>query len=116
VLSKISPSETALHGNAHGNIHTPDLIRDPSTMPAIRGAKSKRKTRRYTRDADQIHADTHDPAHLRRYHDTKATEDLPGLGQWYCVECARWFEAEANLISHQKSKPHKRMYVMHLIP
>ncbi|KAF4548346.1 putative zinc finger protein bud20 [Elsinoe fawcettii] len=77
-------------------------------MPAIRGADSKKKTRRHTRDLDQIHADLHQEKHLKQYHDTKAAEDLPGLGQWYCTECAKWFESENNFEKHTKSKPHKK--------
>ncbi|OCL01925.1 hypothetical protein AOQ84DRAFT_255171, partial [Glonium stellatum] len=77
-------------------------------MPAIRGSKSKKKTRRYTRDLDQIHADLNSEAHLARYQKTKAAEDLPGLGQWYCKECAKWFEGEANFMSHRRGKNHKR--------
>ena len=77
-------------------------------MPAIRGPKSKAKTRRHTRDLDQVHADLHSKKHLQQYHDTKAPEDLPGFGQWYCVECAKWFESETNLVKHAKGKPHKR--------
>lgn len=77
-------------------------------MPAIRGAKSKKKTRRYTRDLDQIHADVASKKHLQQYIDTKAPEDLPGFGEWYCVECAKWFESETNLTKHVKGNPHKR--------
>ena len=78
-------------------------------MPSI--AKARKKTRRYKRDIDQIHADLRDPRHLERYKETKTTEDLPGLGQWYCIECAKWFADEANFTSHAKGKSHKRRYV-----
>lgn len=77
-------------------------------MPAIRGSKSKKKTRRYTRDLDQIHADVTSSRHLQQYVDTKAPEDLPGFGQWYCVDCAKWYESEVNFDAHKKGKPHKR--------
>ncbi|KAF2768503.1 hypothetical protein EJ03DRAFT_352046 [Teratosphaeria nubilosa] len=81
-------------------------------MPAIRGSQSKRKARRHAaiRDIDQIHADIHSKNHLKQYHDTKAPEDLPGFGQWYCVECAKWFESEVNFTKHAKGKPHKRRF------
>ncbi|CAK4033580.1 related to BUD20 involved in bud-site selection [Lecanosticta acicola] len=77
-------------------------------MPAIRGPKSKSKTRRHTRDLDQIHADVHSKKHLQQYKETKAPEDLPGFGEFYCTECAKWFESETNLERHTKGKPHKR--------
>ncbi|KAF2237460.1 hypothetical protein EV356DRAFT_530180 [Viridothelium virens] len=78
-------------------------------MPAIRGSKSKSKTRRRARDLDQIHADIRDEKHLTGYTNTKAAEDLPALGEWYCKSCARWFESGNNLEAHQKSKKHKKM-------
>lgn len=77
-------------------------------MPAIRGEKSKKKTRRYTRDLDQVHADLSSDKHLAQFKETKAIEDLPGLGKFYCTECAKWFESDANLVAHQKGKVHKR--------
>lgn len=77
-------------------------------MPAIRGTDSKKKTRRHTRDIDQIHADLHNKRHLEQFHETQAREDLPAFGDFYCVECAKFYESEANYKSHQKSKPHKR--------
>ena len=77
-------------------------------MPAIRGENSKKKTRRHTRDIDQVYADLRSPRHLEQFKETKLVEDLPGLGQWYCVECAKWFESETNFQSHLKGKVHKR--------
>ncbi|KAI0016364.1 hypothetical protein F4780DRAFT_759974 [Xylariomycetidae sp. FL0641] len=66
------------------------------------------KTRRKTRDLDQVKADLASPKHLAQYKKTKAKEDLPGLGRWYCTECAKWYESEPSLVMHQKGKPHKR--------
>jgi bud site selection protein 20 len=79
-------------------------------MPAIRGQDSKKKTRRHTRDLDQVHADLHDEKHLAEFKDAKPIEDLPGLGQFYCKECARFFESDDNFKAHQKGKVHKRRY------
>ena len=79
-------------------------------MPAIRGQNSKKKTRRHTRDLDQVHADLHNEKHLAEFKDAKPVEDLPGLGQFYCVECAKFFESQANFGAHQKGKVHKRRY------
>jgi bud site selection protein 20 len=79
-------------------------------MPAIRGQDSKKKTRRHTRDLDQVHADLRDEKHLAEYKDAKPIEDLPGLGKFYCKECARFFESENNFEAHQKNKVHKRRY------
>lgn len=68
------------------------------------------KTRRKTRDIDQIKADLLSPKHLSQHQELKPKEDLPGLGRWYCVECAKWYDTEVNLVMHRKGKPHKRRY------
>jgi len=76
-------------------------------MPSI--AKHNKKTRRFTRDVDQIAADLQSSRHLEIYKETKGPADeLPGLGQHYCVECAKWFESASNMDAHQKGKVHKR--------
>jgi hypothetical protein len=80
-------------------------------MPAIRGQDSKKKTRRHTRDLDQVHADLRDEKHLAEFKNAKPIEDLPGLGQNYCLECAKFFESEANMLAHKKGKVHKRRCV-----
>ncbi|ERF72945.1 hypothetical protein EPUS_05026 [Endocarpon pusillum Z07020] len=72
------------------------------------GSIRRSKTKRRTRDLDQVKADIASSKHLARYQSTKAAEDLPGLGQWYCIECAKWFEGEHNLVAHRKGKNHKR--------
>lgn len=66
------------------------------------------KTRRKIRDLDQVQLDLISAKHLSQFQRTKATEDLPGLGRHYCIECAKWFECEANLVAHRRGKPHKR--------
>ncbi|KAL1989864.1 hypothetical protein VTN49DRAFT_7061 [Thermomyces lanuginosus] len=72
------------------------------------GAVRRIKTKRRTRDYDQVRADLESEKHLQEWKATKDPEDLPGLGQYYCVECAKWFEGEHNLIAHRKGKNHKR--------
>ncbi|KAI9150158.1 Zinc finger protein [Paramyrothecium foliicola] len=78
------------------------------------GVTNKRtltKTRRKTRDVDQIKNDTLSARHLSQYKKTKAPEDLPGLGRHYCIECAKWFDTDATLVSHRRGKPHKRRLI-----
>ncbi|KAI9822891.1 MAG: Bud site selection protein 20 [Thelocarpon impressellum] len=72
------------------------------------GAVRRSKTKRRTRDLDLVHADLRSSKHLGQHKDAKEPEDLPGLGQWYCVECAKWFEGEHSLIQHRRGKNHKR--------
>jgi len=69
---------------------------------------TRTKTRRRTRDLDQIAADLQSPKHLEQHKSTKAAEDLPGLGQFYCIECAKWFESEHSMVTHRKGSTHKR--------
>ncbi|KAL7945262.1 hypothetical protein V8C42DRAFT_345656 [Trichoderma barbatum] len=66
------------------------------------------KTRRKTRDVDQVIADLRSPKHLTQYKDTKLTQDLPDLGRNYCVACSRWFDSPITLATHERGKPHKR--------
>ncbi|EAS36372.3 bud site selection protein 20 [Coccidioides immitis RS] len=72
------------------------------------GAIRRSKTKRRTRDYDQVRNDIDSARHLELYKETKDVEDLPGLGQYYCVECSKWFESEYNLTAHRKGKNHKR--------
>lgn len=66
------------------------------------------KTRRRLRDLDQISEDLRSPKHLEQFKAGKCAEDLPGLGMFYCVECAKWFESENSINSHRKGSTHKR--------
>ncbi|SCZ87884.1 BZ3500_MvSof-1268-A1-R1_Chr2-3g05352 [Microbotryum saponariae] len=68
------------------------------------------KTRRYTRDLDQIHDDMKDGGKAKMI-DTmqhKDLEDLPGMAQHHCLSCARYFADAVSLATHKMSKPHKR--------
>ncbi|CZR57519.1 probable BUD20 Protein involved in bud-site selection [Phialocephala subalpina] len=69
---------------------------------------TRTKTRRRLRDLDQISEDLRSPKHLERHKSQKAAEDLPGLGQYYCIECAKWFESENSMVTHRKGSTHKR--------
>ena len=57
---------------------------------------------------DQIHADLLSPKHLAQRVQAKPAEELPGLGRFYCIECAKWFESEHSLVHHRRGRPHKR--------
>ena len=93
-------------------------------MGSIRRRKTKRRTRfgltldsvycyltMNPRDLDQIHADIRSTKHLNQQKSAKPATELPGLGQFYCLECAKWFEAENGLLQHRKGKNHKRRLV-----
>ncbi|KAL2059389.1 hypothetical protein ABVK25_000682 [Lepraria finkii] len=72
------------------------------------GPARRNKTKRRMRDLDQVHADLRSSKHLAQHKTAKPAEDLPGLGRFYCVECAKWFEGENSLVQHRKGKNHKR--------
>ncbi|KAL8997074.1 MAG: hypothetical protein Q9169_003564 [Polycauliona sp. 2 TL-2023] len=72
------------------------------------GAIRKIKTKRRTRDLDQVHADLRSSKHLSQHQTAKPADDLPGLGQWYCIECAKWFESDNSMQQHTRGKNHKR--------
>lgn len=65
-----------------------------------------------SRDYDQVRADVESAKHLSQYKATQDPEDLPGLGRHYCIECAKWFESDYNLVAHRKGKNHKRRSVI----
>lgn len=75
---------------------------------AVQSKRTVTKTRRKTRDLDQVQKDLVSKKHLADFKDSKPSEDLPGLGRHYCVECARWFDTNAALVTHSRGKPHKR--------
>ncbi|KAI9140276.1 hypothetical protein BKA69DRAFT_1081169 [Paraphysoderma sedebokerense] len=73
----------------------------------IRDLKRKFSTKNRTKDLDQIHEDLQ-PGAVEKLKNQEVDIDLPGLGQFYCVECSRYFVNEKSLSEHTKSKVHKR--------
>ncbi|PHZ13830.1 uncharacterized protein RHIMIDRAFT_250030 [Rhizopus microsporus ATCC 52813] len=82
-------------------------LRRKRTHHSIRDNYRKQRTRAYTRDLDQIHDDLK-PDNYEKMKHQEVDTDLPGLGQHYCVECARHFISDSHLQEHLKSKLHKR--------
>ena len=66
------------------------------------------KTKRRTRDLDQIYDDLASKENIQRLLNQPLDETKPGLGQHYCIHCAKYFETRAALRTHLKSKVHKR--------
>mmetsp|Transcript_13881 Transcript_13881/g.12595 ORF Transcript_13881/g.12595 Transcript_13881/m.12595 type:complete len:124 (-) Transcript_13881:65-436(-) len=70
--------------------------------------KKSHDTKRRPKDIDQIQDD------IKYINDTgksltiEPNEDLPGLGQHYCLTCARHFMNENTLNIHTTTKAHKR--------
>lgn len=65
------------------------------------------KTKRRTRDIDQVHEDLKNP---ERFMNLPTDEDLPGEGMHYCISCARHFQTAGALSAHQDTKTHKRRF------
>lgn len=65
------------------------------------------KTKRRTKDLDQIHADMI-PTNAAKLLKQDVDYDVTGCGQHYCLHCARYFVDLKTLKEHFKSKPHKK--------
>merc|ERR1711935_783215 len=78
-----------------------------ATRPNKRIHRADIKTKHHRRDVDQIHGDM-DPEAYNRLVNQAEDVDLPGLGQFYCVESARHFATAKDLAAHKKSKVYKR--------
>lgn len=66
-----------------------------------------RKTKHRTKDLDEIVTDLK-PENIIKLQHQKLDENLPGLGQFYCVFCARYFINNDSLNHHYKGKEHKK--------
>ncbi|KAJ2000855.1 hypothetical protein GGI04_000011 [Coemansia thaxteri] len=65
------------------------------------------KSKRRTKDLDQIQEDLK-PENKQRLLSIPEDEDLPGLGQHYCVECSRYYIDDRSLGEHRRGREHKR--------
>lgn len=120
-LQTISTFFSSCSANQENGRHQQENFDQDTKEDKVRvftGASGRKTTSRlsvpnkaYYRDVDQIKADLRSPRHLQRFTGSKAKEDLPGLGQHYCIECAKWFETEVSLVGHRRGKPHKRRFV-----
>ncbi|XP_013422052.1 zinc finger protein 593 [Lingula anatina] len=69
--------------------------------------KEKYRTRRKTKDLDEIHEDMK-AGNAKKLLNQPIDHDLPGSGQHYCLHCAKHFISHQALTEHFRSKPHKR--------
>ncbi|KAK9449947.1 uncharacterized protein V1518DRAFT_415132 [Limtongia smithiae] len=72
------------------------------------GSIRRSKTKRRTRDLDQVHSDLVSPKTKTALLNQKLDESKPGLGQYYCIECAKYFETDFARVVHRRGKNHKR--------
>ncbi|TIC41721.1 bud site selection-related protein [Wallemia mellicola] len=66
------------------------------------------RTRARTKDLDQVQLEYLLPENKAKLENQPLDETLPGLGQHYCIECARYFESDVALKGHSKTKVHRR--------
>ena len=66
------------------------------------------KTKRYRRDVDQVVLDDMLPENSEKLMNQPIDEYKPGLGQNYCLHCARYFISENAIQMHFKTKEHKK--------
>ncbi|GEQ68942.1 hypothetical protein JCM33374_g2612 [Metschnikowia sp. JCM 33374] len=66
------------------------------------------KTKRRTRDLDLVYDDLSSRDSIVALKNQPLDETKPGLGQYYCIECAKYFENQITLDRHRKGKVHKR--------
>jgi len=69
--------------------------------------KRIRKTKHKTKDIDEILEDLK-PENIIKLKNQELDENLPGLGQHYCVFCSRYFIDKASQEFHLKTKEHKK--------
>lgn len=62
-------------------------------------------------DYDQIYTDLRSARKLQQLRESVPDDEKPGMGQWHCVECAKYLESEHAYKEHKRGKKHKRMYV-----
>ncbi|WVQ65212.1 uncharacterized protein L199_003385 [Kwoniella botswanensis] len=82
-------------------------LRRSRTHHARRDVHRLARTRVRVKDLDQIEIDLR-PGNRAKLERQEIDEDKPGLGQHYCVECAKYYETDLALRNHTKSKVHKR--------
>lgn len=66
------------------------------------------KTKRRTKDLDVIFQELSSKEKIQQLLNQPLDETKPGLGQHYCIHCAKYMESAMALKTHLKSKVHKR--------
>ncbi|CDF91898.1 probable Bud site selection protein 20 [Zygosaccharomyces bailii] len=66
------------------------------------------KTKRRTKDLDVIFQELSSKEKIQELLNQPLDETKPGLGQHYCIHCAKYMESSIALKTHLKSKVHKR--------
>ncbi|KZV98755.1 hypothetical protein EXIGLDRAFT_831975 [Exidia glandulosa HHB12029] len=83
-------------------------LRRSRVHKAQRDVHRAARTRVRQKDLDQIQLHDMQPQNRAKLEAQPLDYEKPGLGQHYCVECAKYYETDAALQSHWRSKVHKR--------
>lgn len=83
------------------------IYRRSRTHKGIKDLSKKCRLRRRTKDLDQIERDLL-PENRERLLKEVISEDLPGGGNFLCVECSRHFIDQATFDAHKNTKIHKK--------
>eukprot|EP01128_Nolandella_sp_AFSM9_P004553 TRINITY_DN2057_c0_g2_i1.p1 TRINITY_DN2057_c0_g2~~TRINITY_DN2057_c0_g2_i1.p1 ORF type:complete len:127 (-),score=24.24 TRINITY_DN2057_c0_g2_i1:211-558(-) len=86
---------------------TPSLSTSAMGKYKPRRVIKRQQTKRKTKDIDEVWEDSQ-PERAARIKNRPIDEDLPGLGKFYCIACARHFVGDAALQTHMKQQPHKK--------
>ena len=78
----------------------------PGSGSKIKNTSAGRDTKRRRRDVEQVFDDMTKKEQLETAQ--PFDDDLPGCGQFYCVETARYFVDQKALDDHKKSRAYKR--------
>ena len=70
--------------------------------------KANLKTKRYRRDVDQVVLEDMIEENAQKLLNQDMDEYKPGLGQHYCLPCARYFVSDQQKTVHLKTKSHKK--------
>ena len=65
------------------------------------------KTKRFVKHNDQRYEDLK-PEKAAAIRAQPLDEDLPGLGQFYCIECAKYFVNAEGKRTHESTRQHKK--------
>merc|ERR1711977_650447 len=81
--------------------------RKKRTHKNIKDFKKSQRTRKRTKDIDEVHHQM-EPDRINAFLHQTIDPDLPGEGQFYCIPCARYFINQTCLTEHKKTKNHKK--------
>lgn len=88
--------------------HLISAHRISSTSIMGRYSVKRYKTKRRARDLDLVYNDLSSKESILKLKNQPLDETKPGLGQYYCIECAKYFETQPTLDLHRRGKVHKR--------